>query len=43
VSSAILRDSPKPLTSVCADLPGDLERVVSRCIAALTHLAVPTR
>ena len=33
VSSAILRDSPKPLTSVRADLPGDLERVVSRCLA----------
>ena len=33
VSSAILRDSPKPLTSLRADLPGDLERVIDRCLA----------
>ena len=32
VSSAILRDSPKPLTRVRADLPGDLERIVGRCL-----------
>jgi len=32
VSSAILRDDPKPLTGVRADLPGDLERVVGRCL-----------
>ena len=32
VSSAILRDHPKPLTSVRADLPGELERIVSRCL-----------
>src|SRR5436190_12259824 len=32
VSSAILRDTPEPLTSVRPDLPGDLERIVSRCL-----------
>ena len=32
VSSAILRDAPKSLTSLRADLPGELERVVSRCL-----------
>ena len=32
VSSAILRDTPEPLTRVRADLPGDLERIVSRCL-----------
>jgi serine/threonine protein kinase/tetratricopeptide (TPR) repeat protein len=32
VSSAILRDAPKPLTSVRADLPADLERIVGRCL-----------
>ncbi len=32
VSSSILRDTPEPLTSVRADLPGDLNRIVSRCL-----------
>jgi TolB-like protein/Tfp pilus assembly protein PilF len=32
VSSSILRDTPEPLTSVRADLPGDLDRIVSRCL-----------
>ncbi|HEY6000727.1 MAG TPA: protein kinase [bacterium] len=32
VSSAILRDAPPPLASVRADLPGDLERIVGRCL-----------
>ena len=32
VTSAILRDAPKPLTSARADAPGDLERVVERCL-----------
>jgi len=32
VTSAILRDAPKPLTRVRADIPGDLERVVGRCL-----------
>jgi serine/threonine protein kinase/tetratricopeptide (TPR) repeat protein len=33
ISSAILRDTPAPLTSLRVDLPGDLERIVSRCLA----------
>ena len=32
LSSAILRDSPPSLTSLCSDLPGDLERIVGRCL-----------
>ncbi len=32
ISSAVLRDAPRPLTTVRADLPADLERVVSRCL-----------
>ncbi len=32
VSSAILRDTPEPLTNVRADLPRDLERIVGRCL-----------
>ena len=32
VSSAILRDAPAPLLSVRADLPRDLNRIVSRCL-----------
>ncbi|MCB1184169.1 protein kinase [bacterium] len=32
VSSSILRDAPDPLPSVRPDLPGDLERIVSRCL-----------
>jgi serine/threonine protein kinase len=32
ISSAILRDTPPPLTSVRPDLPVELERVVSRCL-----------
>jgi eukaryotic-like serine/threonine-protein kinase len=32
VSSSILRDAPEPLTRVRADLPGDLERIVVRCL-----------
>jgi len=32
ISSSILRDTPQPLTEVRADLPGDLERIVSRCL-----------
>jgi len=32
VSSAILRDSPPSLTSVRADLPAGLERIVARCL-----------
>jgi dienelactone hydrolase len=32
VSSAILRDAPPPLTSVRAGLPGDLQRIVYRCL-----------
>jgi len=32
VTSAILRDTPEPLTRLRTDLPGDLERVVSRCL-----------
>jgi serine/threonine-protein kinase len=32
VSSAILRDSPPPLTSVRADLPIDLGRIIGRCL-----------
>jgi TolB-like protein/cytochrome c-type biogenesis protein CcmH/NrfG len=32
VSASILRDTPQPLTRVRADLPSDLERIVSRCL-----------
>ncbi len=32
VSSAILRDTPEPLATVRPDLPGDLERIVGRCL-----------
>jgi serine/threonine protein kinase/Tfp pilus assembly protein PilF len=32
VSHAILRDTPEPLSRTRADLPGDLERLVSRCL-----------
>ncbi len=32
VSSAILRDRPPSLTSLRADLPGDLERIIGRCL-----------
>jgi serine/threonine protein kinase/tetratricopeptide (TPR) repeat protein len=32
VSSSILRDAPEPLQSVRADLPGDLDRIVGRCL-----------
>ena len=32
VTSAILRDIPPPLGTVRADLPGDLERIVGRCL-----------
>ena len=33
VSSSILRDTPEPLARVRAELPGDLDRIVSRCLA----------
>ena len=32
LSSAILRDAPAPLTSLRADAPPDLERIVGRCL-----------
>ncbi len=32
VTSSILRDTPEPLSRLRADLPTDLERVVSRCL-----------
>jgi len=32
VGSAILRDAPEPLRSVRADLPEELERIVTRCL-----------
>ena len=32
ISSAIVRDTPEPLSRARADLPGDLVRVVSRCL-----------
>jgi serine/threonine protein kinase/tetratricopeptide (TPR) repeat protein len=32
VSAAILNQTPEPLSRVRTDLPGDLERVVSRCL-----------
>jgi serine/threonine protein kinase/tetratricopeptide (TPR) repeat protein len=32
VSSAILRDAPKPIQMVRAELPRDLERIVGRCL-----------
>jgi TolB-like protein len=35
--SAILRDTPTPLTRVRADLPDDLERIVFRCLEKNPH------
>jgi serine/threonine protein kinase/Tfp pilus assembly protein PilF len=32
VSAAILKEAPKPLSRVRADLPSELERIVSRCL-----------
>ncbi len=32
VSSAILRDAPAPIAAVRAELPGDLVRIVNRCL-----------
>jgi serine/threonine protein kinase len=32
ISSAILRDAPKPLASVRSDLPRDLERIIAECL-----------
>jgi eukaryotic-like serine/threonine-protein kinase len=32
VSSSILRDTPDPLTRLRADLPAELERIVTRCL-----------
>jgi eukaryotic-like serine/threonine-protein kinase len=32
VSSSILRDTPEPLTRLRADLPGEFERIVGRCL-----------
>jgi non-specific serine/threonine protein kinase len=32
ISSAILRDAPVPLAQVRADVPADLDRIVSRCL-----------
>jgi predicted ATPase len=32
VSSAILRDAPPPISSLRADVPDDLERIISRCL-----------
>jgi serine/threonine protein kinase/Tfp pilus assembly protein PilF len=32
VGSAILRDTPEPLGTLRPDLPGDFERIVSRCL-----------
>jgi len=32
ISSAILRDTPTPVTRVRNDLPGDLERIIVRCL-----------
>jgi serine/threonine protein kinase/Flp pilus assembly protein TadD len=37
VSSTILRDDPPALTSIRSDLPGDLERIVCRCLAKQPH------
>jgi len=33
ISSAILRDTPRPVTELRADLPGGLERILRRCLA----------
>jgi serine/threonine protein kinase/Flp pilus assembly protein TadD len=32
LTSSILRDMPEPLTSLRAEIPGDLERIVNRCL-----------
>jgi TolB-like protein len=32
ISSAILRDTPEPLTRLRSDVPADLERIVNRCL-----------
>jgi TolB-like protein len=37
ISSAILRDTPAPLTSMRTEVPGDLERIVIKCLAKYTR------
>jgi hypothetical protein len=32
ISSAILRDTPRPLSSARADAPTDLDRIIARCL-----------
>ena len=33
ISSSILRDTPRPVTEVRADLPGGLQKILDRCLA----------
>ncbi len=42
LASAILRDTPLPLSDVRADLPGGLARVVQRCLEKDAHNRVQT-
>jgi serine/threonine protein kinase/Tfp pilus assembly protein PilF len=37
ISSAILRDTPQPLSQIRPDLPPDLERIVGRCLEKQTR------
>ena len=37
LAAAIMRESPPSLTSVRSDIPGELERVVSRCLEKQPH------
>ena len=41
VSSSILRDTPEPLASVRADLPGDLDHIIGRCLEKEAAQSVP--
>ncbi len=42
LASAILRDSPGPLAGHRADVPGDLDRIVTRCLAKLPSDRYPS-
>ena len=42
VSSAILRDTPASLSSVRADAPTDLDRIVARCLEKEPHARIQT-
>jgi serine/threonine protein kinase/predicted ATPase len=42
LTSAILRDTPGPLSAVRNDLPGDLVRIIRRCLEKITSQRIQT-